>query len=132
MHLSFLQARSFLHWTIAAARVSPMRGTLVFLVWCFTPVSTCPLLCKLLPPLLVVRRPLRARGAPFHVWGCQQPAPMPRPRSLRLTHRFTAACSRSLVLKSALQLPVPLWSEVLQLMGGEYAELARDSYEGDE
>lgn len=45
---------------------------------------------------------------------------------------FTAACSRSLVLKSALQLPVPLWSEVLQLMGGEYAELARDSYEGDE
>ncbi|PNW84162.1 hypothetical protein CHLRE_04g223700v5 [Chlamydomonas reinhardtii] len=45
---------------------------------------------------------------------------------------YTAACSRSLVLKSALQLPVPLWREVLQLMGGQYSEVASEGYEGDE
>ncbi|KXZ47825.1 hypothetical protein GPECTOR_32g437 [Gonium pectorale] len=45
---------------------------------------------------------------------------------------YAAACSRSLVLKSALQLPVPLWREVLQLMGGQYVGVAREGYEGDE
>lgn len=37
----------------------------------------------------------------------------------------TAAAARPLVLKQCLQLPVPLWREVLGLMGGEYAETAR-------
>ncbi len=46
--------------------------------------------------------------------------------------RYPAACSRSLVLKPALQLPVPLWREVLQLMGGQYLGIAREGYEGDE
>ncbi|EFJ44634.1 hypothetical protein VOLCADRAFT_106296 [Volvox carteri f. nagariensis] len=45
---------------------------------------------------------------------------------------YPAACSRSLVLKPALQLPVPLWREVLQLMGGQYLGVAREGYEGDE
>ncbi|KAG2485122.1 hypothetical protein HYH03_016109 [Edaphochlamys debaryana] len=42
---------------------------------------------------------------------------------------YPAACSRSLVLKPAVQLPVPLWKEVLRLMGGLYAGVAA---EGDE
>ncbi|GIL61932.1 hypothetical protein Vafri_16251 [Volvox africanus] len=45
---------------------------------------------------------------------------------------YPAACSRSLVLKPTLQLPVPLWREVLQLMGGQYLGVAREGYEGDE
>lgn len=36
-----------------------------------------------------------------------------------------AACSRDLVLKQCLQLPVPLWREVMCLLGGEFAEEAR-------
>ena len=42
--------------------------------------------------------------------------------------RYTAACSRSLVLKQCLQLPVPLWKEILELMGGQYAQVARKRY----
>jgi hypothetical protein len=38
--------------------------------------------------------------------------------------RCSAACSRSLVLKQCLSLPVPLWIEVLHLMGGEYGVTA--------
>ncbi|KAF5836229.1 hypothetical protein DUNSADRAFT_6241 [Dunaliella salina] len=45
---------------------------------------------------------------------------------------YTAACSRSLVLKPCLQLPTPLWREMLLLMGGKYFEVAQDAYEGDE
>lgn len=47
---------------------------------------------------------------------------------------YTAAASRPLLLKQCLQLPKPLWRELLELMGGEYAEAARASYkeEGDE
>lgn len=41
---------------------------------------------------------------------------------------FSASCSRSLVLKPCLRLPVPLWREVLALMGGEYAETAEREY----
>ncbi|CAI5524025.1 unnamed protein product [Closterium sp. Naga37s-1] len=41
---------------------------------------------------------------------------------------YTAACARSLVLKQCLQLPKPLWREMLELMGGEYAETARKEY----
>jgi hypothetical protein len=36
------------------------------------------------------------------------------------------------VLKSGLQLPTPLWREIMLLMGGEYAEVAEAAYEGDE
>ncbi|CAI7911455.1 unnamed protein product [Closterium sp. NIES-53] len=41
---------------------------------------------------------------------------------------YTAACARSLVLKQCLQLPKPLWREMLELMGGEYAETARKEF----
>ncbi|GJP62942.1 hypothetical protein CLOP_g20005 [Closterium sp. NIES-67] len=41
---------------------------------------------------------------------------------------YTAACARSLVLKQCLQLPKPLWREMLELMGGEYAEAARKEF----
>ncbi|CAL5219356.1 g1173 [Coccomyxa viridis] len=41
---------------------------------------------------------------------------------------YTAACSRSLVIKQCLQLPVPLWKEVLILMGGSYAAIAHRRY----
>ena len=46
--------------------------------------------------------------------------------------RYPAACSRPLILKQCLQLPVPLWRELLQLMGGEYMAAARAAYEGGE
>ena len=45
-----------------------------------------------------------------------------------LLRRYTAACSRSLVLKQCLKLPVPLWKEILLLMGGEYAQIASKRY----
>lgn len=38
--------------------------------------------------------------------------------------RYTAAAARPLVLKQVLQLPKPLWKEVLTCMGGEYACIA--------
>lgn len=44
----------------------------------------------------------------------------------------SAACSRAMVLKACLQLPVPLWREVMTLMGGEWHSAARAAYEGDE
>jgi len=37
---------------------------------------------------------------------------------------YPAACSRSLVLKQCLQLPTPLWREVMLLLGGQYQEEA--------
>lgn len=40
--------------------------------------------------------------------------------------RWTAAASRPIVLKQCLQLPKPLWKEVLECMGGEYAAAARE------
>uniref|UniRef100_A0A383VTF1 YqgE/AlgH family protein n=1 Tax=Tetradesmus obliquus TaxID=3088 RepID=A0A383VTF1_TETOB len=39
---------------------------------------------------------------------------------------YTAAGSRNLCLKQVLQLPEPLWREVLGLMGGEYASMAKE------
>lgn len=36
-----------------------------------------------------------------------------------------AACSRHVVLKPCINLPVPLWQEVLNLCGGHYAEMAK-------
>ncbi|GAQ80355.1 hypothetical protein KFL_000520270 [Klebsormidium nitens] len=41
---------------------------------------------------------------------------------------YTAACSKSLVLKQCIQLPKPLWQEILELMGGEFAETSRLAY----
>ena len=38
--------------------------------------------------------------------------------------RHAAACSRNLVVKQCLQLPVPLWREIMELLGGEYAKAA--------
>jgi hypothetical protein len=45
--------------------------------------------------------------------------------------RYTAAASRPMLLKQCLQLPKPLWKEVLEFMGGEYAIVAEkaDQYE---
>lgn len=43
-------------------------------------------------------------------------------------HWYTAACSRGIILKHCIQLPTPLWREVLELMGGEYHEVARQAY----
>ena len=44
--------------------------------------------------------------------------------------RHQAASSRSLVLKQCLQLPTPLWREVLLLLGGAFAQEADE--EADE
>lgn len=46
--------------------------------------------------------------------------------------RYTASISRSLLLKQGIRLPVPLWREVLLLMGGQYTAVAADGWEGDE
>ena len=43
-----------------------------------------------------------------------------------------AACSRTLVLKQCLKLPVPLWRECMCLLGGEWAEAARRQQRIDE
>jgi putative AlgH/UPF0301 family transcriptional regulator len=43
-----------------------------------------------------------------------------------------AACSRTLVLKQCLRLPVPLWREAMCLLGGEWAETARQQRRQDE
>jgi hypothetical protein len=47
--------------------------------------------------------------------------------------RYSVASSRSLVLKQCLQLPTPLWQEVLLLLGGRYAREAQaETDEGEE
>jgi len=47
---------------------------------------------------------------------------------------YTAAASRPVIVKQCLQLPKPLWMEVMELMGGQYAETAKAEarYLGDE
>ncbi|KAI8463409.1 MAG: hypothetical protein J3K34DRAFT_444077 [Monoraphidium minutum] len=47
---------------------------------------------------------------------------------------ITAAASRPLLLKQVLQLPKPLWMEVMELLGGSYAAAAKAARkdEGDE
>jgi hypothetical protein len=47
-------------------------------------------------------------------------------QSVCMPCRWTAAASRPLVLKQCLQLPKPLWKEVAECMGGEYATAARE------
>eukprot|EP00955_Chlamydomonas_euryale_P029885 315100-Chlamydomonas_euryale.AAC.9 len=39
---------------------------------------------------------------------------------------YPAAAARALALKQCLQLPTPLWREVLLLMGGKYARVAQE------
>lgn len=40
-------------------------------------------------------------------------------------HKYQpVACARSVVLKQCIQLPKPLWHEVIELCGGEYVELS--------
>jgi hypothetical protein len=48
--------------------------------------------------------------------------------------RYTASCAKSLCLKPAIQLPTPLWLEVMRLMGGEFLQIADEvaHLEGDE
>ncbi len=36
------------------------------------------------------------------------------------------------MLKQGLQLPTPLWRELMLLLGGTHAQAAEDVYEGDE
>jgi hypothetical protein len=76
--------------------------------------------------------PARAH-APRRSPPCILGAALPHcPPGLHLRCRFTAACSRPLILKQCLQLPVPLWRELLQLMGGEYLAAAGAAQEGAE
>lgn len=44
---------------------------------------------------------------------------------------MAAASSRAIALKQCLQLPVPLWVEVLMLCGGSYSEVAKRTREED-
>eukprot|EP00959_Pyramimonas_sp_CCMP1952_P338155 7081570-Pyramimonas_sp.AAC.1 len=39
---------------------------------------------------------------------------------------YVAASAKELVLKPVIKLPKPLWREILELMGGEYADTARE------
>jgi len=41
---------------------------------------------------------------------------------------YSAACSRDLILQQCLQLPKPLWREVLELMGGRYSLISKATY----
>lgn len=41
---------------------------------------------------------------------------------------YAAAASRPVVLKQCLQLPVPLWRECMELMGGKYAQISKRTY----
>ncbi|KAG1668845.1 hypothetical protein FOA52_004940 [Chlamydomonas sp. UWO 241] len=41
---------------------------------------------------------------------------------------YPAACARAVVLKQCIQLPTPLWREVLMLMGGEYKDVADEDF----
>jgi hypothetical protein len=97
------------------------------------------------PPPSPPRRPAAPPAPPRP----RCPAPLPRPRPLagalawepgelatqiKAGGWFTAAAARPLLLKQVLQLPKPLWQEVLELMGGAYAAHARAARqdEGDE
>jgi len=44
------------------------------------------------------------------------------------TNRYCASTAKEVVLKPVIQLPKPLWREVLELMGGEYAEASKKTY----
>eukprot|EP00850_Spirogloea_muscicola_P023512 SM000363S13636 [mRNA] locus=s363:75177:79012:+ [translate_table: standard] len=49
-------------------------------------------------------------------------------RELQAGVWFLGSCSTNLVLKQCIRLPKPLWREVLELMGGQYAEASRRAY----
>ena len=42
---------------------------------------------------------------------------------------YCAATSPELILKSSVDCVVPLWKEVMQLMGGKYALISRAIYD---
>mmetsp|Transcript_18217 Transcript_18217/g.58916 ORF Transcript_18217/g.58916 Transcript_18217/m.58916 type:complete len:338 (+) Transcript_18217:127-1140(+) len=41
---------------------------------------------------------------------------------------FCASTAKDLVLKQCIQLPKPLWREILELMGGDYEEISKRTY----
>ena len=45
--------------------------------------------------------------------------------AVRLGQYQPVACSRPLVLKQCIQLPKPLWHEVLEFCGGELKEISK-------
>jgi len=45
---------------------------------------------------------------------------------------YPIAAAKELSLKQVIQLPKPLWREILELCGGELAEVAARAYEGAE
>ena len=60
--------------------------------------------------------------------GCMAWGPGELEEELRQGLWHTAAVSRNLVLKQCVALPTPLWKELMELMGGEFLEIARRSY----
>jgi hypothetical protein len=56
--------------------------------------------------------------------------PRARARALQIDAGkwFVAATSVNVVLKQCIGLPVPLWREVLSLMGGKYGIISRLAY----
>jgi putative transcriptional regulator len=45
---------------------------------------------------------------------------------------YPVACSRQLALKQVIQLPKPLWREVMELCGGELRQTSKRSYGEEE
>lgn len=41
---------------------------------------------------------------------------------------YVACCSKDIILKHCIQLPKPLWREVLELMGDPYADISKRAY----
>lgn len=61
--------------------------------------------------------------------GCLRWGPGELEAELKAGAWRAAACSRAVVLKGCIQLPVPLWVEVSRLMGGPAAAEAATVYE---
>ena len=60
--------------------------------------------------------------------GCMAWGPGELEEELKQGLWHTAAVSRNLVLKQCVALPTPLWKEMMELMGGEFLEIARKNY----
>jgi len=60
--------------------------------------------------------------------GCMAWGPGELEEELKQGLWHTAAVSRNLVLKQCVALPTPLWKEMMELMGGEFQEIARKNY----
>ena len=69
-------------------------------------------------------RPSRVRFfAGMQMWG-----PGELEREVAAGAWYAASASRPVVLKQCLSLPVPLWRECMELMGGEYAGISKRTY----